>query len=266
VTVRVTPRPAATVMLLRDPPDPAVTGVEVLLLRRSVDTPFAPGAHVFPGGAVDPGDDDPLLDAVVDGLDDRAASAWLDVERGGRAFWVAAVRECLEEAGVLLATGADGEPIGTGHPVLDELADIRRAVERGERSLAGVCTAHGLRIPLAGLAYVSRWITPEESRRRYDTRFLAAPMPPDQQVVVDAWEAVAARWWDPTEALAAWQAGDIQLIEPTVASLGLLAEFPSVQVALDALRAGADRRERVREPAGGLRVPLPSDIRGDDDR
>src|SRR5690606_35938064 len=57
----VVPRPAATVMLLRDRAD----GMEVLLLQRAASTPFVPGAHVFPGGAVDDGDAD--HDDIVDG-------------------------------------------------------------------------------------------------------------------------------------------------------------------------------------------------------
>lgn len=256
----VTPRPAATVMLLRDGPG---HGLEVLLLRRSTATPFAPGAHVFPGGAVDRGDHDDALDGYVDGLDDAAASAMLGTDRGGRAFWVAAVRECLEEAGVLIATDDDGATIEPDHPVFTELGDLRRQVEDGDTDLVTVCDRYRLRLPLGELAYVAQWITPEESPRRYDTRFLAAAMPPGQQVVVDDWEAVAAAWWPPAEALAAWQAGEIELIEPTVASLGLLAGFASAATALDALRAGASTTERIREPTGGLRVPLPADLRGD---
>ena len=47
-----TPRPAATTMVLRDGP----TGLEVLLLLRSDRSVFVPGAHVFPGGAVEAAD------------------------------------------------------------------------------------------------------------------------------------------------------------------------------------------------------------------
>ena len=45
-------RPAATVLLLRDAKD----GVEVLMTRRSPTASFAPGAYVFPGGAIDAAD------------------------------------------------------------------------------------------------------------------------------------------------------------------------------------------------------------------
>lgn len=254
----VAPRRAATVMLLRDAPE-----LEVLLLRRSRNTPFVPGAHVFPGGAVDPRDSEPRLAPVVDGLDEPSASSMLGVETDATALWVAAVRECLEEAGVLLARDGAG-PMGADHAVLRDLPELRRRVESGDEHLADLYARHGLRIPLDDLVYVARWITPEESPRRYDTRFFAAAMPAGQVAVVDRWEAVHASWWQPAEALESWQAGAIDLIEPTVASLALLAEFPSTDVALDTLRAGARRTERVHEPAGGVRVPLPTELSGDD--
>ena len=230
MTAPVTPRPAATVMLLRDAPD-----LEVLLLRRAKTTPFAPGAHVFPGGAVDPGDDDARLAEVIDGLDHDAAAAILGADRGGMAFWVAAVRECLEEAGILLAHDDRG-PVGTDHPVFQELTELRGRIETGAEHLADAYRRLGLRLPLDQLVYVSRWITPEPSPRRYDTRFFAAAMPDGQSAAADEWEAVDVSWWRPAEALESWQAGDIDLIEPTVASLSLLAELPSTTAALRALR------------------------------
>lgn len=240
MTVPAAPRPAATLMLLRDGDHADVDQLEVLLLRRSGHTPFVPGAHVFPGGAVDPGDRDPRLFHHTGGRDDRSASKALGVEAGGLAFWVAAIRECLEEAGVLLAVDRAGEPVGAEHPALVDLATLRLAIERGDEHLARLCDEHDLCLPVGEVAYVSRWVTPEESPRRYDTRFFAAAMPPMQRAVPDDWEAVEASWWHPADALAAWQADDIQLIEPTVASLELLTEFDTAPAALAALR-GDDR-------------------------
>ena len=236
----VTPRPAATIMLLRDALADGGERLEVLLLRRSGRTPFVPGAHVFPGGAVDPGDLDPRLIALADGHDDTTASAMLDVGTGGLAFWIAAVRESLEEAGVLLADDAAGQPVDSSHPALTDLVRLRRRIEDGEDTLGRLFAAHDLRLPAGRIRYVSRWITPEESPRRYDTRFFAAAMPPGQTAVADDWEAVDASWWHPADALSGWQAGKIELIEPTVVSLELLAEFDSTHAALTALR-GADR-------------------------
>ena len=65
------PRPAATVVLLR----PGAAGLEVLLTHRPATMAFAAGAHVFPGGRVDPADADPALAArsVLSATDAAAA-------------------------------------------------------------------------------------------------------------------------------------------------------------------------------------------------
>jgi 8-oxo-dGTP pyrophosphatase MutT (NUDIX family) len=72
-------RDAATVMLVRDRPD-----LQVFVLRRNPALVFAPGATVFPGGAVDPAD--------------APVAAALGVDE----FRAAAARECLEECGIPL--------------------------------------------------------------------------------------------------------------------------------------------------------------------
>ncbi len=177
---------------------------------------------------------------MTDGHDDRSASALLGVDGGGLAFWMAAIRESLEEAGVLLADDSEGQPIDRHHPALADLPALRRRIEDGDHGLATVYEDHGLRVPAGRIGYVSRWITPAESPRRYDTRFFVAATPPRQSAVADEWEAVEASWWHPADALAGWQAGHIELIEPTVVSLELLVEFDSTEAALTALR-GADR-------------------------
>ena len=194
----VTARPAATIMLLRDAPTPE-PALEVLLLRRSGHTPFVPGAHVFPGGAVDPGDHAPRLLDVVEGHDDRRHRRRSTIASGGLAFWIAAVRECLEEAGVLLATHERAarrrRPPVPRRPGLRSAGASRTATTTSAR----LCSEHGLRLPLDAIAYVSRWVTPEESPRRYDTRFFAAAMPAGQQAIADDWEAVDASWWQPSD-------------------------------------------------------------------
>src|SRR6476646_3116881 len=93
------PRPAATLALLRD----GDGGPEVLLMRRTHLAEVASGAYVFPGGSVDAADRDPALATLARGLDDEEASRALGMQEGGLAFWIAAIRECCEEAGLLLA-------------------------------------------------------------------------------------------------------------------------------------------------------------------
>ena len=72
------PRPAATVILVRD----GTSGLEVLMLKRSKALLFAGGVWVFPGGALDPEDWE---------------AAGGDEERAAR---IGAAREAEEEAGI----------------------------------------------------------------------------------------------------------------------------------------------------------------------
>jgi 8-oxo-dGTP pyrophosphatase MutT (NUDIX family) len=51
-----TPRPAATILLLRRGGTHTARGVEVLMVRRSVAASFMPGVWVFPGGMIETGE------------------------------------------------------------------------------------------------------------------------------------------------------------------------------------------------------------------
>jgi 8-oxo-dGTP pyrophosphatase MutT (NUDIX family) len=219
--------PAATVMLVRDAePD----GIEVFVLRRTATARFAAGSYVFPGGRVDAADGDPGIVAYCDGLEDAAASAALGIAGGGLAYWVAAVRECFEEAGVLLARGRDGGP--------PAVADSdRRAVHAGELSMIELCRRHDLVLDLGAIRYVAHWITPAGEPRRFDTRFFLAAAPPGQDGWHDDAELVDSRWVRPSAALAAAGVGELLMMPPTVACLGTLAESDSVEEALAAADA-----------------------------
>ena len=120
-------RDAATVMLVRDSVDESgAAAIEVCMLRRNLEAEFVAGAYVFPGGSVDDADRTPGVESWCRGRTDAGASAVLGVPSGGLAFWVAALRECFEEAGVLVARRRD-DPDGDalldtsdpahGHPV-----------------------------------------------------------------------------------------------------------------------------------------------------
>jgi 8-oxo-dGTP pyrophosphatase MutT (NUDIX family) len=90
-------RPAATVMLVRDAPEPSGgTTLEVLMVRRNLRSDFVGGAYVFPGGAVDPLDGGAEAEAICAGRTDAGASALLGFASGGLAYWVAVVRETFE--------------------------------------------------------------------------------------------------------------------------------------------------------------------------
>jgi 8-oxo-dGTP pyrophosphatase MutT (NUDIX family) len=212
----IVPGPAATVLLVRD----GVADLEVLLLERRPDSGFVPGAFVFPGGAVDPGDRAAELAAWADGPDDAEASRQLGMAAGGFAYRVAAIREAFEEAGVLLAhrdrTGAD------------DLSPYRHALEQGEADLLEVCRRLGARLATSHLRSFAHWITPKGAPRRYDTRFFVAPMPSGYDPTPDGSEVVSARWLSPTDALARSAEGVLPLILPTERCLHALVSFRRV--------------------------------------
>jgi len=228
-------RPAATVMLVRDA---AVGDVEVFVLRRTARAVFAAGVYVFPGGRVDAADGGD--DGVCAGLDDAAASAALGLERGGLAYWVAAIRECFEESGILLA----GRRRGSGAAPLGD--DDRRLVHDGTVTMSELCRRHDLVLDAGSLRYVAHWVTPLGEPRRFDTRFFVAAAPEGQEGRHDDTETVASRWVRPADALAEFAAGDLVLLPPTVTTLRWLAEASSVADVLE--RADAIGRPPRIEP------------------
>lgn len=208
-------RPAATLILVRD----SLEGPEVLMVRRHPGSVFHGGAWVFPGGAVDPSD----AGVAVQRPTEAGASAALGLPSGGLRFFVAAARECFEEAGVLLARPAGRGPF----PDLDAIrfARHRRALLSGRRTLAEVLDAEGLVLDLSGLHYLSRWVTPPGPPRRFDTRFFVAVAPAGQTASHDSAETVASVWTTPARALEEGSTGEIRLVLPTVRHLEALARY-----------------------------------------
>ena len=85
----VTPRPASTILLLRD--SAARAEIEVFMMVRHYEIDFNSGALVFPGGSVDKGDreiiEKPELYSGGEGLDES-----------GLSFRIAAIRKLIAEA------------------------------------------------------------------------------------------------------------------------------------------------------------------------
>jgi 8-oxo-dGTP pyrophosphatase MutT (NUDIX family) len=252
-------RDAATVMLVRDGDD----GVEVFMLRRNLASDFVGGAYVFPGGAVDDHDRHQNLDAVCRGRSDAEASAQLDIDAGGLAYWIAAIRECFEEAGVLLAYDTTGAVVRLDDPATkSRFAEHRRAVDTGERRLVDVCGDEHLQLAVDCMYYFSHWITPEGAPRRYDTRFFVARAPDAQEPLHDDREVIANLWIRPTEALRRHERGQFDLILPTVRSLQALERFATaddVLAAASAIESVPTVLPRIVEDRGGYRIVLPGD-------
>ena len=148
----VTPRPAATLILVRD----ASHGLEVLLAKRTHLADFAGGAYVFPGGAVDSADHAPELAALASGIDDVEASKRLGVKHGGIGYWIAAIRECFEECGVLMTEAS----LSALTPSSDAMQKGRNDLNAGRVSFEQLLNTWDQRPDASRLHLVARWITP----------------------------------------------------------------------------------------------------------
>ncbi|CAB4882767.1 unannotated protein [freshwater metagenome] len=264
---------AATVMLVRDAAEDqgAPKGIEVFMLRRTLQAVFAGGMYVFPGGRLDDVDGGPAMEAMCDGLSDARASELLQIPLGGLAYWVAAIRECFEEAGVLLARSAD-----SGHEVRFDEAEraqrftaARHQVHDGALDLIDLCQAEGLRLMTDSISYTAHWVTPIGEPRRFDTRFFLARAPHAQEPLHDDSETIASLWVRPADALARERAGELVMLPPTISCLRFLEPHTSADEALAAAASiGVPPRilPKVKwgEPGTRLEVVLPGEPGYDD--
>lgn len=251
-------REAATVVLVRDGDE----GIEVFMLKRNLKSDFVGGAYVFPGGAVDPEDATIGLDHLCDGRTDLDASERLGLGSGGLSYWVAAIRESFEEAGLLLAYDRAGGFVDLDRAPDSRWVEHRRAVDAGERLLVDVCREEELRLAVGGMHYFSHWITPEGAPRRYDTRFFVAAAPPDQTPVHDDREVVANEWLRPSDGLRRALAGELTMLPPTIASLRAVDRFESTADLLSAAAAIGEVPRilpRVVAVDGRIHILMPGD-------
>lgn len=242
------PRPAATILLVRD----GAAGLEVFMATRHEKSSFLPGLLVFPGGKVDEADSDRR---ILDSLDpeDRALDH-LDSRIGG-------IREAFEEAGFLFAR-ADGDGSLIGAAKLESLAAWRSRIHRHASTLAEMIEVE--RLVLAPRCFVpfAHWVTPSASPKRFDTRFYLAEAPHGQEGLHDDHELIDSRWVRPLDAIAEGDRRAIRLAFVTRTNLDLLARSMTVA---EALAAAAQRpvvtvNPEVFESSDGHGVRIPTDI------
>lgn len=236
-------RRAATVMLLRDAVDGS-SGPSVHMLRRRTSMAFAGGAYAYPGGGVDPRDDDRLVRWAGPGRDVWAGRLGVDAA-SAQAIVCAAVRETYEEAGVLLA-GETAETV-VGDTTGDDWEADRAALVDRELSFAEFLDRRGLTLRSDLLAAWTRWITPEFEPKRYDTWFFVAALPTGQRTRNASTEADRTVWIRPADAALGYDEGELLMMPPTVATLRQLQPYGSAAEALDAA-AGRDLAPVLAKP------------------
>jgi len=202
------PRNAATVVLMR----PGGSGPELYLLRRQSTMAFAGGMCVFPGGGVDPRDDDAAV-----GWAGPSAAAWAERlgvdESMARALVCAAVRETFEESGVLLA-GPSADSVVSDTTGDDWEAD-RVALETRELSFTDFLERRGLALRSDLLGAWAGWLTPVFEPRRFRTWFFVAALPEGQVTRDVSTESSAVTWLPALEAVGQVEAGEIMMLPPT---------------------------------------------------
>ena len=261
-------RNAATVVLARD----SDRGPQVFMLERNVKSEFVSGAYVFPGGAVDKHDSHQRLEEICLGLTDPEASFATGMPAGGLGFWVAAIRECFEECGVLIANGEDG-PISFKDVDLAQRFNAHRdALNSRKISFSQMCIEENLVLPVDSLTYFSRWLTPVGMSKRFDTCFFICPMPANQVPLHDGHETVSGLWLSPADALKKGEVGEIKLVPATIKTLEKLDGYGTVEDLVvgctpaetvptkcpEIIRDGAGKPIRVRVPLpeGEIEIPI----------
>ena len=219
----VPPRPASTILLLRDSTE---REIEVFMMVRHYEIDFNSGALVFPGGSVDEGDHEiiarPELYSGGEGLDAGALS-----------FRIAAIRETFEESGILLARVSGSNALVDAKRAAEIEASSRAALSEGKTTFQKVLTDNGVLLALDELVPYAHWITPEGMPKRFDTWFFLAAAPPEQVGAHDGRESTNSIWLSPREALAGGESGRFKLPFPTTRNLIKLGKQPNVKSALD---------------------------------
>ncbi|MDY6942570.1 MAG: NUDIX domain-containing protein [Pseudomonadota bacterium] len=218
------PRPAATLLLVRDHP----RGMQVFMVKRHHQIDFAGGALVFPGGKVDQAD---TLPSVL-----THCRPLPGISPDDMAFRVASIREAFEECGVLLARERMSGELIRAAALADLERRYRQAVETKAVYLGDVASRENLELATDRLTPFAHWITPVMAPKRFDTHFFLAEAPEDQVALHDGGETVDSLWIRPQDALEQAAAGTLTIIWPTRMNLQKLARHHHVADTIAAAR------------------------------
>ena len=211
-------KPAATVILMRE----EIKGdFEIFMVKRSSRSTFG-SLYVFPGGKLDPEDSENDLYPYCEGMNNEEASKQLGIKDNGLSFWIACIRECFEEVGVLLTNPDDLILQDTS-----KLTKLRKELNNKEITFKEICVSESLRLRTKNIVPCAHWITPDIETKRFDTRFFLAKVNAKQLASHDGFELTESFWIKPADALAKLKNGEMSMILPTIKNIEKLAEFSS---------------------------------------
>jgi 8-oxo-dGTP pyrophosphatase MutT (NUDIX family) len=244
----VEPKPAASVVLVRDAAPGSPEPLEVYMIRRNRNMRFLGGYYAFPGGKVDPADGAPEALARCRGMDSAEAEGLFTGHAGtpALAFWVTAVRELLEESGIMLACDKDGRAFDPATAkTRDAIERCRKALMSGEAPFTELIAREGWYCDLRSLRYLSHFITPTSSPIRFTARFFLMPSPSGQEPRLFTEETSEGFWIFPGEGYRRFLSGDMKMAEPGEYGLGYLAQFASVAELMAVHRDGRHKFQGI---------------------
>jgi 8-oxo-dGTP pyrophosphatase MutT (NUDIX family) len=221
---------AATVILIR----PSKSGDwEIFLARRHQKQAFMAGAYVFPGGQLEETDNDPQLENYIKTADVFDPCLLLQDSSlpGEKAlgFFIAAIRETFEEAGILLGGKTTGNFVSFhDEKVLKRFNDYRGELNSSQITLAEIIRKENIFLFPDTLIPYAHWITPEFEKKRFNTRFFLAKLPLGQTPLADAMELTESLWVTPQEALKMHSVQKIILMPPTLKTIEELSAFRNI--------------------------------------
>ena len=179
---------SSTILLIRD----TLNGLEVFMVERNKKIDFAPGALVFPGGKLEPEDYNPeLLDLCVGSSFDQDAIA----------SKVCAIRETFEESGVLIAKDYNSDKLIDPLKCFEFAKRYRKNLQENKITLLEILKKEKLVLAAEMLSSFSRWITPRDFPKRFDTNFYLIPLTAEFSAEHDGYESVSSVWISPKKAL-----------------------------------------------------------------
>ncbi len=233
----VIPKKAATVILLREKQP---SGFEVFLLKRHEKNSFMGGNFVYPGGRVDQEDGSSEIGSFSRGVTFDEAQKILGGTASSEeslAYWIAAIRELFEEAGILLAYDHQENLLRLNNEdEQNKFSNYRSLLQKAEIRIHEIAKKENLLFALDQLRYYAHWITPEARPERFDTYFFLARYPSGQEASYDRKETTAGVWIKPEEALNDNLSGGVPLSPPTLKTLEDLSRFKTIDEVFASLR------------------------------